>query len=227
MVQIWQRLLCRASICYSSRQYYQLRCGLSCRPRTIGIESRSKEGPEPHFKMSHPAKRLKISSGEAREEEAQSRSYSSQSIPPALRTPNRDRSTLASLSRSITPPPLLHSRSSQEKQKTAKTSAYDGNSSNPISTHNTIANLTIRSPIQLTHVRDLPANSDYNVDAIKLRDILSDPMIRECWQFNYMFDVDFLMSQFDEDVRSLVNVKVVHGSWKRESSNRMMIDVSN
>ncbi|KAJ5599309.1 Tyrosyl-DNA phosphodiesterase [Penicillium hetheringtonii] len=49
-------------------------------------------------------------------------------------------------------------------------------------------------------------------------------MIRECWQFNYMFDVDFLMSQFDEDVRSLVTVKVVHGSWRKESPNRMMID---
>jgi len=28
---------------------------------------------------------------------------------------------------------------------------------------------------------------------VGLRDILGDPMIRECWQFNYLFDVDFLM----------------------------------
>jgi tyrosyl-DNA phosphodiesterase-1 len=41
-----------------------------------------------------------------------------------------------------------------------------------------------------------------------------------------MFDVDFLMKQFDEDVRGLVTVKVVHGSWKKESPNRIMIDVS-
>lgn len=84
----------------------------------------------------------------------------------------------------------------------------------------------IPSPIQLTHIRDYPASKGYNDDAVRLRDILGDPMIRECWQFNYMFDVDFLMSQFDEDVRGLVTVKVVHGSWKKESSNRIMIDVN-
>lgn len=64
------------------------------------------------------------------------------------------------------------------------------------------------------------------MDTVRLRDILGDPMIRECWQFNYLIDVDFLMSQFDEDVRSLVSVKVVHGSWKREAPNRIRIDVS-
>jgi tyrosyl-DNA phosphodiesterase-1 len=51
-------------------------------------------------------------------------------------------------------------------------------------------------------------------------------MIRECWQFNYLFDVDFLMSQFDEDVRGLVQVKVVHGSWRREATNRIRVEVS-
>lgn len=64
------------------------------------------------------------------------------------------------------------------------------------------------------------------MDTVRLRDILGEPMIRECWQFNYLFDVDFLMSQFDEDVRSLVQVKVVHGSWERESANRIRVDVS-
>lgn len=58
-----------------------------------------------------------------------------------------------------------------------------------------------------------------------LRDLLGDPMIRECWQFNYLFDVDYLMGQFDEDVRDLVAVKVVHGSWKREAPNRVRVDV--
>jgi len=50
-------------------------------------------------------------------------------------------------------------------------------------------------------------------------------MIRECWQFNFLIDVDFLMSQFDEDVRDLVKVKVVHGSWKKDAPNRIRIDV--
>jgi tyrosyl-DNA phosphodiesterase-1 len=38
--------------------------------------------------------------------------------------------------------------------------------------------------------------------------------------------VDFLMSNFDEDVRSLVKVKVVHGSWERESANRVRVEVN-
>lgn len=41
-----------------------------------------------------------------------------------------------------------------------------------------------------------------------------------------MFDVDFLMGQFDPDVRGLVKVKIVHGSWKREDGNRFAIEVS-
>ncbi|KAJ5194218.1 Tyrosyl-DNA phosphodiesterase [Penicillium cf. griseofulvum] len=80
----------------------------------------------------------------------------------------------------------------------------------------------VSSPVQLTHIRDLPNGN--NVDTIQLRHILGDPMIRECWQFNFLFDVDFLMSQFDEDVRGLVQVKVVHGSWRREDSNRIRIE---
>ncbi|KAF3396904.1 hypothetical protein DPV78_007496 [Talaromyces pinophilus] len=81
----------------------------------------------------------------------------------------------------------------------------------------------IRSPIQLTHIRDLSA--DKNIDTVQLHDILGDPMIRECWQFNYCFDVDFVMSQFDHDVKDHVQVKIVHGSWKQDSPNRIRIDV--
>lgn len=64
------------------------------------------------------------------------------------------------------------------------------------------------------------------MDTVRLRDILGDPMIRECWQFNYLHDVDFLMSQFDEDTRGLVKVRVVHGSWQRENANKIRIEVS-
>ncbi|CRG86822.1 tyrosyl-DNA phosphodiesterase 1 [Talaromyces islandicus] len=82
----------------------------------------------------------------------------------------------------------------------------------------------LRSPFQLSHVRGFPPSSGNNVDTIRLRDILGDPLIRECWQFNYCFDVDFVMSQFDEDVRDIVKVKIVHGSWKKDSPNRIAID---
>ena len=54
-----------------------------------------------------------------------------------------------------------------------------------------ISRKTIPSPIQLNHVRDLPAAS--NVDTLKLSDIVGDPLIKECWLFNYLFDIDFVM----------------------------------
>lgn len=80
----------------------------------------------------------------------------------------------------------------------------------------------VPSPIQLTCIRDLPGTA--NVDAVSLRDILCDPLIVECWQFNYLFDVDFLMGALDEDVRGSVRVKVVHGSWRREDAQKIRMD---
>lgn len=50
---------------------------------------------------------------------------------------------------------------------------------------------SLPSPIQLTRIRDLPSSS--NVETISLRDIIGDPMIKECWQFNYLVDLDFIM----------------------------------
>lgn len=47
------------------------------------------------------------------------------------------------------------------------------------------------SPIQLTRIQNLP--SSHNVDAVSLRDLIGDPMIKECWQFNFLLDLDFIM----------------------------------
>lgn len=47
------------------------------------------------------------------------------------------------------------------------------------------------SPIQLSTVNGLAASS--NVDTVSLRDILGDPLIKECWLFNYLIDVDYIM----------------------------------
>ncbi|KAK0704238.1 tyrosyl-DNA phosphodiesterase I [Apiosordaria backusii] len=80
---------------------------------------------------------------------------------------------------------------------------------------------TIGSPFQLTKIKDLPAG--LNKDTYTLRDVLGDPLISECWEFNYLHDIDFLMSAFDEDVRNLVKVHVVHGFWKREDPNRLAL----
>ena len=165
--------------------------------------------------MERPSKRVKVSSEPGRVERD---------------LHNRTSTPLASLHRPISPPPGACSAQAQtpikvcpeilndqiEAQKHEKAS-LEKTSTTP---------RLIPSPIQLTHIRDLPDQRGFNDDTVKLRDILGDPMIRECWQFNYLFDVDFLMSQFDEDVRNLVKVKVVHGSWEREAANRIRIDVS-
>lgn len=81
----------------------------------------------------------------------------------------------------------------------------------------------VKSPFQLTTIEDLPASS--NVDTVSLKDLLSDPLISECWEFNYLHDLEFLMGKFDEDVRSLVKVNVVHGFWKREDQSRLKLIV--
>ena len=124
---------------------------------------------------------------------------------------------LSSLTRSVTPP--LRSSS---KLPTESVPAFEPVSSK-VSVPVPDTRRCIQSPIQLTHIRDLPSN--HNVDTVRITDLLRDPMIRECWQFNYLFDVDWLMAQFDSDVRDLIKVKVVHGSWKREAPNRIAIEV--
>ena len=51
----------------------------------------------------------------------------------------------------------------------------------------------VSSPIKLSTVNGVSASD--NIDTLSLRDILGDPLIKECWLFNYLFDVDFIMSQ--------------------------------
>lgn len=161
--------------------------------------------------MDRPSKRVKVSDADSNR--------------PAS---NRGRAGLSSLHRSISPPrkssplqshpPTLESLDQLEvKNDTGDRNGLNQRVSRP---------RLIPSPFRLTHIRDLPDRRGHNHDTVKLRDILGDPMIRECWQFNYLFDVDFMMAHFDEDVRGLVKVKVVHGSWKKEAENRIRVDVS-
>ncbi|KAK3390195.1 tyrosyl-DNA phosphodiesterase-domain-containing protein [Podospora didyma] len=77
------------------------------------------------------------------------------------------------------------------------------------------------SPFHLTKIRDLVP--ELNIDAVTLEDILGDPLISECWEFNYLHDIDFLLNAFDQDVRNLVKVHVIHGFWKREDSSRLQL----
>jgi hypothetical protein len=82
----------------------------------------------------------------------------------------------------------------------------------------------MKSPFQLTWIRDLPESSNH--DAVSLKDILGDPLIAECWEFNYLHNLDFLMDAFDGDVRNLVKVHVIHGFWKNEDPARLRLKVS-
>lgn len=169
--------------------------------------------------MERPSKKARVSSDSTGDLETEGR-------------PRRTETPLNSLNRSISPP--LRTRSQPTQPATDLACPELANDVLKTADSKQTLDITrpsgparcIPSPVQLTHIADYPASKGYNVDAVRLRDILGDPMIRECWQFNYMFDVDFLMKQFDEDVRGLVTVKVVHGSWKKESPNRIMIDVS-
>jgi len=79
-----------------------------------------------------------------------------------------------------------------------------------------------RSPFQLTRICDLPP--ELNRDTVTLKDILGDPLIAECWEFNYLHDIDFLLAAFDQDVRSFVKIHVVHGFWKKEDPNRLELE---
>ena len=47
------------------------------------------------------------------------------------------------------------------------------------------------SPIHLTRVDGLSHAN--NIDCLSLSDLVGDPLIRECWAFNYLFDVNFLL----------------------------------
>ncbi|KAE9985580.1 hypothetical protein EG328_007246 [Venturia inaequalis] len=82
----------------------------------------------------------------------------------------------------------------------------------------------LSSPIKLTRIQNLPGL--HNVDAVSLRDLIRDPMIKECWQFNYMLDLDFIMDHLDPDVKDLVHVKIVHGSWRKEDAQRTRLEES-
>lgn len=115
-----------------------------------------------------------------------------------------EQATSKSLSRPISPPPSRRRRSGTPEVSTpralaqvqaqAQTPLYapaTATSQTTINHENEESTKYIPSPIQLTRIKDLPAS--HNLDTVGLEDILGDPMIRECWNFNFLFDVEFVM----------------------------------
>ena len=113
----------------------------------------------------------------------------------------------SSRNRSISPPPKRHAASvyvASQAEENKPSSAVDAAAPSIASSHhgNDFSKSTheptitqpksfFKSPVQLNFIEELPASS--NVDCISLGSILGDPMIRECWLFNYLFDLDFVM----------------------------------
>ncbi|KAM7218982.1 Tyrosyl-DNA phosphodiesterase I [Rhypophila decipiens] len=125
--------------------------------------------------------------------------------------------TPTSLTRSISPPCPSSSKPTSQEATTKPKEDNPGPTTQKI----------FQSPFQLTKIipihtkHDYPA--EYNIDTVSLHDLLSDPLIAELWEFNYLHDIDFLISHLDPDVRHLVQVHVVHGFWKQEDANRLAL----
>ena len=112
----------------------------------------------------------------------------------------------SSRDRSISPPPKRHAASIQvihQMEEDRPSSVVDAASlsiassdngnhySQPTHKSTSQPKILFKSPVQLNFIEELPASS--NVDCISLGSILGDPMIKECWLFNYLFDLDFVM----------------------------------
>ncbi|KAI0543962.1 tyrosyl-DNA phosphodiesterase [Xylaria curta] len=127
------------------------------------------------------------------------------------------------------PPPMKRRRAGTDEEDVATAAGgiarvIPSSLSHPISPprkRKTKERLRIASPFRLTTIRDL--SDALNVDAISLKDLIGDPLIVELWDFNYLHDIEFLMRHLDEDTRALTKVHVVHGFWKREDPNRLLL----
>lgn len=131
------------------------------------------------------------------------------------------RATPRSLSRAVSPP-LKKRRTSPEKEESLHTGQDEREQTEQQAERQPCSSQRIvKSPFHLTTIRSLGQAS--NKDTVLLKDLLSDPLIKECWEFNYLHDIDYLMNAFDDDVRHLVKIHVIHGFWKKEDPNRLQI----
>ena len=96
---------------------------------------------------------------------------------------------LPSIERPISPPSLTSSkrpdlcRIAQQSQPEVATTKQNNGSAEETILHS--------SPFQLSQIRDLPR--ECNVDTVTLQELLGEPLIKEAWLFDYLFDIDFVM----------------------------------
>ncbi|KAF1813329.1 putative tyrosyl-DNA phosphodiesterase [Eremomyces bilateralis CBS 781.70] len=127
---------------------------------------------------------------------------------------NQTRLSLASLHRVISPP--RQSRGQGKRQESREPGSQTDKRQIPLDQDHLQA-----SPIHLTKIRDLPDQK--NINAVSLKDIICDPLIKECWTFNYLTDIKFVVSNLDPDVRGSLALKIIHGFWKRDDERRQRL----
>ncbi|KIX93526.1 uncharacterized protein Z520_10704 [Fonsecaea multimorphosa CBS 102226] len=193
---------------------------------------------------SRPSKRIKLDSGQHDVPSASQGSSPDGNLanPASIRA--KRAAFLSSISRSISPPGISRSgtttpqpqnemKGAVKREATSRSPPSPNHSPKPVHEGSDVpftdskskpasATKLLPSPFRLTTIRDLPPSK--NVDSVSLYDILGNPLIKEAWIFNYCFDVDWLMTHFDSDIRSSVKVKILHGSWKNDSLNKIGID---
>ena len=110
-----------------------------------------------------------------------------------IQSAEKNTAVLASLSRAITPPPPSNSgRGTPLNEQQVSHREFSGKEvCNNVSTQPGKETKIVPSPFRLTRVRDLP--DAQNVGTVSLGEILGDPMIREAWLFDFLFDLDFVM----------------------------------
>ncbi|RPA85261.1 phospholipase D/nuclease [Ascobolus immersus RN42] len=79
-----------------------------------------------------------------------------------------------------------------------------------------------KSPFILTSIRDLPASA--NKGCISLRQLIGDPWVTKLWCINYLIDVDFIYENIHPNVRDVIDVVFIHGSWKEGDRNKKRIN---
>ncbi|KAF3922992.1 hypothetical protein ABW20_dc0103192 [Dactylellina cionopaga] len=151
-------------------------------------------------------------------------------------------SSASSLNRDISPPPLRRQTgtstpASRPNSKNAPSPASTATlePSSPIPHPDTIDltspapddtptsdTLIISSPFKLTHIANFTRNQ--NLDTVTISDILGNPLIKEVWSFNFMHDLTWLVSHLDQDIARSINIKIVHGNWKREDAYRAQLE---
>ena len=106
--------------------------------------------------------------------------------------PSANVSTSSSLTRPITPPIIRRSNQAPIDLTEEDIPSTSGSVAPDLLEEYTHSGIKLNpSPIHLTEVEGL--SSALNIDTISLQDIVGDPLVRECWVFNYLFDVEFLM----------------------------------